>query len=112
MEPVSAHGCRCRRLVLQLAACAPAGNTEHPKAPYLARLLLSERVEAVEHPSLEKQFPEKCKQPKAIEPQENPGRSPVKTIKMSDVLQLFERWQRRVRVDACATRTEGTIHNV
>lgn len=42
-------------------------------------------------PSLEKQFPERCKQPKAIRPQGNLGHSPMLTIKMSNVLKKHTR---------------------
>lgn len=42
------------------------------------------------YPSLEKQFPESCKQPKAIRPQGNLGHSPVETIKLSNVLKTIQ----------------------
>lgn len=43
------------------------------------------------YPSLEKQFPESCKQPKAIQTQGTIGHSPVETIKLSNVLKTIQK---------------------
>lgn len=88
----------CVWLVLKLAVCtrrkqgAPLGSVPSP-AQTPERGWGEVRGQRGGHPSLEKQFPKTCKQPKAIQPQESPGQPPVKTIKMSDVLKTYEGWR-------------------
>lgn len=67
--------------------CVFTGNEEYPRAPFSAWLRLQKGGNS---PSLEKQFPERCKQPKAIRPQGNLGPSPMLTIKMSNVLKNIQ----------------------
>lgn len=73
--------------VLMLAACAHRKRGV-PQGFVLGLAQTPERGGG--YPSLEKQFPDSCKQPKAIQPQGNLGYSPVKTIKMSDVLKTIQ----------------------
>lgn len=71
--------------------CVLTGNEEYPRAPFLPWLRLQDREEGGGlSPSLEKQFPETYKQPKAIQPQGNLGHVPMLTIKMSNVLKTMQ----------------------
>lgn len=73
--------------VSQCWLCVFTGNEEYPRVPFSDWLRLQKGGNS---PSLEKQFPESSKQPKAIRPQGNLGHSPMLTIKMSNVLKTIQ----------------------